>query len=81
MTRTAIRDHFSRNKRRHDIDNALTRVTHANLIERRHHDITNGPAVETWYPRDRVSPAREAVRAPGQAKGIGASCSLGGQRP
>jgi len=40
MTRTAIRDYFSRNKRRHDIDNALTRVTHANLIERRHHDIT-----------------------------------------
>lgn len=32
MTRTAIRDHFSRNKRRHDIDNALTLLVHAQMV-------------------------------------------------
>ncbi len=52
MTRTDIRDHFSRNKRRHEIDNALARLTRADLIECRHHVVANGPAVETWYPKD-----------------------------
>jgi hypothetical protein len=52
MTRTEIRDHFSRNKRRHDIDDALSRLTHAGLIECRRHAVANGPAVETWFPKD-----------------------------
>ena len=52
MTRTAIRDHFSRNKRRHDIEIALVRLRHAGLIECRRDDIGNGPAVETWYSKD-----------------------------
>ena len=52
MTRTDIRDHFSRNKRRHDIDNALARLAGANLIECRRHRTGTGPLIETWYPRD-----------------------------
>lgn len=51
MTRTDIRDHFSRNKRRHDIDNALTRLFQAEMVECRRGGAGNGPAVETWYPR------------------------------
>ena len=51
MTRTDIRDHFSRNKRRHDIDNALARLTDAGLVECRRHAVANGPAVETWFPK------------------------------
>ncbi len=52
MTRTDIRDHFSRNKRRHDIDDALARLVGADLAECRHHAVANGPAVETWYPKN-----------------------------
>jgi len=51
MTRTDIRDHFSRNKRRHDIDNALARLAHADLVECRRGAAANGPTVETWYPK------------------------------
>ena len=51
MTRTEIRDHFSRNKRRHDIDHALSRLSHADMIECRRHAVGNGPAAETWYPK------------------------------
>jgi hypothetical protein len=50
MTRTDIRDHFSRNKRRHDIDNALARLAHADMIECRRDASTNRPMVETWLP-------------------------------
>jgi hypothetical protein len=50
MTRTAIRDHCSRNKRRHDIDNALTRLIHAQIVECRRSASGNRPPVETWYP-------------------------------
>lgn len=51
MTRTDIRDHFSRNKRRHDIDNALTRLFQAEMVECRRGAAGNGPPVETWYPK------------------------------
>ena len=53
MTRTEIRDHFSRNKRRHDIDHALDRLAHADLIECRRDTAAAGPATETWYPTGR----------------------------
>lgn len=51
MTRTDIRDHFSRNKRRHDIDNALTRLFQAEMVECRRDASTNSPTVETWFPK------------------------------
>ena len=51
MTRTDIRDHFSRNKRRHDIDNALTRLSQAEMVECCRGAAGNGPRVETWYSR------------------------------
>jgi hypothetical protein len=52
MTRTDIRDHFSRNKRRHDIDYALSLLRRAGMIECRRDAVGNRPAVETWYPND-----------------------------
>ena len=51
MTRTDIRDHFSRNRRRHEIDNALSRLSQAEMVECRRGATGNGPPVETWYPR------------------------------
>jgi hypothetical protein len=51
MSRTEIRDWFSRNKKRSDIDRALGVMTDAGLIERRKEARAIGaPEVEVWVP-------------------------------
>lgn len=52
MTRTEIRDWFSRNKRRADIDRALATIQEAGLAERRRISRSSGAAeVEVWLAR------------------------------
>jgi hypothetical protein len=71
MTRTDIRDYFSRNKRRHDIDNALARLAHADTIECRRLAVANGPRRRDLVP--------EGLRRRGAAalKGLSESTTTG----
>ena len=51
MTRSDIRDWFSRNKKRSDVDRALAVISQAGLAQARHERGNGGPAVERWTVR------------------------------
>ena len=52
VSRTEVRDLFSRNKKAREIDRALTTLVDAGRLQRtRGHDRTTGRPAEIWIPR------------------------------
>ena len=56
ISRTEVRDLFSRNKKAREIDRALTALVDAGRLQRtRGHDRTTGRPAEIWIPRTQTT--------------------------